>query len=102
MHICTFISDEKDKAQLTKAKNFRKMNQTNSNEFYHYQYWVITDPELAKSMGMSTSEDDVGDLYVLRKSSPFTLGAVPNLNLRGYEYISEKIHSSKDKDTSLE
>ena len=78
------------------------MNQTNSNDFYHYQYWVVTDPELAKSMGISTNEEDIGDLYVLRKASTFTQGSTPNINLRGYDYISERIRSASDKETSLE
>jgi hypothetical protein len=68
------------------------MSQTNQNEVFHYQYWILTDPALAEQMGINTDPASVGDLYLLRKKSVFTQDLKPNVNLRGYDFISQKIY----------
>ena len=47
LHIVTYIKDPTDKAQLAKFKTFRKLNQTNQNELFHYHYWLVSDDEIA-------------------------------------------------------
>ena len=71
------------------TKQFRKMSQTNQNEVFHYQYWLVEDETLAKQLGIDTPVP--GELYLLRKSSPFTAGLTPNINLNGYDFISERL-----------
>ena len=41
----------------------------------------MNDEEMAKEMGISTQEKDIGDIYLLRKSSIFTHGEKPNIKL---------------------
>lgn len=47
-------------------------------------------------MGIDTSLDRIGDLYLLRKKTQFTSDIKPNLQLRGYDFISEKILSHEE------
>ena len=47
-------------------------------------------------MGIDTQPENVGDLYLLRKCTPYTAGIQPNINLEGYDYISERIVKSED------
>lgn len=47
-------------------------------------------------MGIDTSSERIGDLYLLRKSTEFTNNIKPNILLRGYDYISEKILSHEE------
>jgi hypothetical protein len=68
------------------------MSQTNQNEVFSYQYWYVTDPELAAEMGLHDSED----VYILRKSSVFTNGSKPNVRLNGYDFVSEKAITAID------
>jgi hypothetical protein len=42
-------------------------------------------------MGIETSDERIGDLYLLRKKSLFTSNLKSNIELRGYDYISEKL-----------
>jgi len=47
-------------------------------------------------MGIDTSPDKVGDLYLLRKSSEFTKDKASNINLNGYDFISEKLLTKEE------
>ena len=70
-------------------------NQMNlSSSPFNVHYWMIEDTALAENLGMSTSEENVGDVYVLRKDSVYTDGKKSNLQLDGYPYISEKVQTS--------
>jgi hypothetical protein len=40
-------------------------------------------------LGIDTEKP--GDMYLLRKSSIFTKGLKPNINIRDYPFISQKI-----------
>lgn len=52
---------------------------------------------MAKDMGISTDEKDIGDIYLLRKSSIFTNGGPkPNIKLGQYDFISEKIITAEE------
>ena len=42
-------------------------------------------------MAIDTSDERIGDLYLLRKETLFTSGISPNIMLRGYNYISQRI-----------
>ena len=72
LHMVVYVSNLKDKDQLTKTKTFRQMSQTNSNDLFHYKYWMIDNPELAKELGISTNLEDIGDVYLVRKQSKYT------------------------------
>jgi len=72
------------------------MNQTNQNEVFHYLYWVVSDEAMAKQMGINTNEENVGDIYMLRKQSAFTKGISPNILLNNYEFSSERILTGED------
>jgi hypothetical protein len=72
------------------------MNQINQEEIFKYKYWYINDESLAKQMGISTDEKDVGDLYLLRKQSIFTASKMPNIKLNQYDFISEKILTAEE------
>ena len=43
-------------------------------------------------MGMSTDEKDIGDLYIMKKTSPQNA----NLKINGYDFVSEKIAKNDD------
>lgn len=62
---------------------------------FHYAYWLVNDEEIAKQMGLDTSEESVGDIYLVRKESPFTRGLKANIKLNDYDFVSEKILTSK-------
>ena len=97
VNVLTFIRNTKDRLELEKTKGFRMKNQMNlSSSPFNVHYWMIEDTALAEQLGMSTSEEDVGDVYVLRKDSVYTDGKKPNLQLDGYPYISEKVLSWKE------
>lgn len=53
-------------------------------------------------MGIDTSIERIGDLYLLRKSSEYTNDIKPNIQLRGYDYISEKILSHEEMSAAPE
>ena len=55
---------------------------------------MITDEDKAKELGIDTSK--VGDVYVLRKQSVFTDDLTANVNLRGYNYVNEKIMTKEE------
>jgi len=57
---------------------------------------LVTDPEVAKQMGISTEPNQAGDLYLIRKASKFTAGVQPNIKIRDYDYISEKLMSYQE------
>lgn len=68
------------------------MNQSNTP--FHVHYWMITEEEQAKQLGLDTSK--VGDVYVLRKQSIFTDNLPSNVNINGYEYVNEKIMTKEE------
>jgi len=94
LHLVSYISDLTAPCQLLKLKQFRKMSQTNQNEVWHYQYWLVTDPELAAKMGINT--ENVGDVNLLRPHSAFTHGKEANVNLNGYPFVSEVVASNEE------
>jgi len=53
-------------------------------------------------MGIDTSNERIGDLYLLRKSTEYTNDIKPNIKLRGYEYISDKILSHEEMSSAPE
>jgi hypothetical protein len=61
---------------------------------------------LAKKLGLNTEVSNCGDVYLLRKNSEFTNGHIPNVNLNGYNYVSnliskqQEIANNKDKFSS--
>jgi hypothetical protein len=62
---------------------------------FHFTYQIVNDEDIAKQMGLDTSEESVGDIYLLRKESPFTRGLKANIKLNDYDFVSEKILTSK-------
>ena len=72
LHMVTYIQDLKNKDQLKKFKEFRQMSQSNSNDVFHFKYWIINDENLAKQLNLNTDPETCGDVYLLRKSSEFT------------------------------
>lgn len=47
-------------------------------------------------MGIKTEKENIGDVYLLRKSSLFTKNEEPNIKLEGYDYVSQMIVNSQD------
>ena len=72
------------------------MSQTNSNDLFHYKYWMIDNPEVAKALNISTLPEHIGDVYMIRKHSEYTPKVKPNISIQGYDYISEKLMARGD------
>ena len=70
------------------------MNST-ANSPFHVHYWMVDDKEIARQLGIPTDDQSVGDIYIFRPKSVFTEGKKPNVNMNGYEFVSEKILSWK-------
>ena len=100
-HVVAFVPKHMREETLKNLKNFRKFNTKNTDRFFHYKFWLVEDPELAKQMKIETEDTAAGDIYLLRPSSIFSLD-MPNTKLCGYDYYSTKILSGEDvaKDTS--
>jgi hypothetical protein len=73
------------------------MSQTNKNDLFHFQYWLVKDAEVASQLGIDTSDERVGDMYIMRKQSAFTDGLQHNLNIGGYNFVSEKLFDVDDQ-----
>ena len=95
LHLVSYIGDFSSHDQLKRTKQFRKLSQTNQNDVFHFQYWFVNDKEMARQMGISTDPEDIGDLYLLRKSTIYTKDLQPNINLEGYDYISDRLLTCK-------
>ena len=63
---------------------------------FKIQYWVIEDEALAKKLGISTKDQDVGDVYLVRKESDYTAGLASTTKLDGYDFVVQKVASAKE------
>lgn len=52
--------------------------------------WQVSDPLLAESMGISTNEEDQGDIYMIREASIFN-GFKKNVKIADFDYESKLI-----------
>ena len=91
IHVISFVKDSKSKDMQKRLKEFRKMNQLNESDICKVHFWQLEDQQIANQLGIETTEESVGDLYMVRKSSIYTEGAKPNAVINGYDFIVEKI-----------
>ena len=45
-------------------------------------------------MGVDTDPEKIGDLYLLRKKTPYTELLSANINIEGYDFVSEVLLNS--------
>ena len=100
-HVVAFVPQHLREETLRNLKNFRKFNTKNTDRFFHFKFWLVEDPDLAKQLNISTDDSNAGDIYIIRPSSPFNLGKA-NVKLCGYDYTSNRILTQEEtsKDTS--
>ncbi len=48
LHVVAYIDDITNEESLKKLKNFRKFNTKNTDKFFHFKFWVVSDKDLAK------------------------------------------------------
>lgn len=90
MHIIAYVDDFANQEAIKKLKNFRKFNTKNTDKYFHLKYWVVEDKELAEQLKLGTSEESVGDVYLVRQSSEFNFNE-KNTSVCGYPFHSQKI-----------
>lgn len=85
-----YIDDFKNEESLRKLKNFRKFHTKNTDKFFHLKYWIIDNKELAEKLHIDTSEESIGNTYLVRQSSVFN-DYKSNTFICDYGFYSEKI-----------
>jgi hypothetical protein len=101
-HLVAYVKDLKDSGCLRRLKQFRKFNQTNQTSVFNFQYWMVEDPNIATQLGMDTSEETVGDVYLVRKQSVLTGDASANAVVSDYPFISHKLMTAKEMNADSE
>ena len=66
LHIVAYVDDYKNAESMKKLKNFRKFHTKSTDRFFHMKYWIVEDASIAEKLGISTSNERIGDIYLLR------------------------------------
>lgn len=95
MHMIIY-GDNKDIKELNKkTKQFRKMHISNTIKALRIHFWLVTDPELAKQLKISTDKEHEGDAYLIKKTGINNFNK-KNITLCGYDFHSEKVIKAED------
>lgn len=102
LHVITYVDDYKNMDNMKKLKNFRKFHTKNTDRYFHIKFYTVTDKKLAEKLKISTNEENIGDVYMIRLNGIFNPDK-KNTELCGYPFHSEKILSSEDinKDSKI-
>jgi hypothetical protein len=94
-HVVAYVPQHLREQTMKNLKNFRKFNTKNTDRFFHFKFWFLEDPELAKQLNINTSDESAGDVYLVRPASPFNL-AKSNTKLCGYDFTSHRLLTGQD------
>lgn len=95
LHFVSYIDDYNNAESMRKIKNFRKFHTKNTDKFFHLKYWIVDDKSIAEKLKIDTNPENIGDVYLIRQSTPFIFEK-KNVKLCGYDYYSEKILNYED------
>lgn len=112
VNLVCYVKNPKEAKNCEKYKMMRKLNTRFNNELYQSFCWIITNEELAKRLGMSTSKEgtllhthpiDMGDIYTLRIIDEGSEAAGKISKIDGYTLCTERLFSNKEAlDNSIE
>ncbi len=91
LHLVTYIDDPNSSHNNAKLKSVRKLHVKAAGEYLRTFFWLVTDPVLARSLGLSTREKDMGNVYALQNVGEDKASGAGIVRVCGCPFSSELV-----------